>query len=82
MLALAAALLLAALLALQQRLAVLVHLELVDYHLGSVDTHVHGGAVDLVASHPLDVDYPLLAVHLEYLALPSIYASHVGASIL
>ena len=53
---------------LEQSLAVLVDLELGDDNLGGVDTDVDGGAVHLLAGDALDVDHPLLAVHLDNLA--------------
>lgn len=48
-------------LALQQVLAVLVHLDLGDLDLGRADRDVVGLAVLLVAGDTLDVDAPLLA---------------------
>ena len=56
-------------------LAVLVELELGDDNLGGVDTDVDGGAVHLLAGDALDVDDPLLAVHLDNLALATLEAT-------
>lgn len=63
-------------LAVEERLAVLVELQLGHYDLGGVDAHVDGGAVHLLAGDPLDVDDPAAAVHLHHLAL----AALVGAA--
>jgi len=59
----------AARLAVEERLAVLVELQLGDEDLGGVDADVDGGAVHLLAGDPLDVDDPAAAVHLHHLAL-------------
>ena len=59
-------------LALKEGLAVLVDLELGDDDLGGVDANVDGGAVHLLAGDALDVDDPLLAVHLDDLALATL----------
>ena len=56
----------------RSHLAVLVELELGDDNLGGVDTNVDGGAVHLLAGDALDVDDPLLAVHLDDLALATL----------
>ncbi|KAL5682349.1 hypothetical protein ACJX0J_008734, partial [Zea mays] len=63
-------------LAVEEHLTVLVELQLGDDHLGGVDTHVHGGAVHLLAGDPLDVDDPAAAVYLHHLLLTAL----VGAA--
>merc|ERR1719463_514541 len=60
---------LAAVLALEEGLAVLVELQLRDDALRRTDADLHGLAVRLVARHPLDVNNPLLAVDRGDLAL-------------
>ena len=62
----------AARLAVEERLAVLVELQLGDEDLGGVDADVDGGAVHLLAGDPLDVDDPAAAVHLHHLALAAL----------
>ena len=56
-------------LALKDILSVLVQLQLGDLHLGGIETDLGSGAVHLLASQTLDVDHPLLSVHLHDLAL-------------
>lgn len=48
---------------------VLVHLDLGDHHVRGVHRHRHGLAVHLLPLQALHVDDPLLAVHLDNLAL-------------
>ena len=59
-------------LALEQRAAVLVELELRDHDLGRVDADRDGRAVGLLALDALDVDDPLLAVDGRHLALAAL----------
>jgi hypothetical protein len=66
----------AASLAVEEGLAVLVELQLGDDDLGGVDADVDGGAINLLAGDPLDVDDPAAAVHLHHLALTAL----VGAT--
>merc|ERR1712216_424845 len=66
-----------AVLALEDRLAVLVKLQLGDHALGGVDANLHRRAAGLLAGDALDVDDPLLAVALDHLALAAlIRAAH------
>lgn len=64
--------LLGAVLALEEGLAVLVHVELGDNNLGGVDADGNGGTVGLLAVDALDVDDPLAAVDLDDLALTAL----------
>merc|ERR1719420_1832738 len=64
------ALLLAAVLSLQQRLTILVELDTRDHALRRVDTNGNRLAICLVTGDTLDMNYPLLTVDLNDLALP------------
>lgn len=61
-----------AVLALEDRSAVSVELKGGDNDIRGVDANVGGRAVCLVAGDTLNVDYPLLAVDLGDLALPTL----------
>merc|ERR1719160_2000639 len=63
------ALRLAAVLPFQKSLAVLVKLKLGDDHLRWTDANLHSLTIRLVARDALDMDDPLLAVHLRDLSL-------------
>merc|ERR1740117_1502610 len=56
-------------LAIQQSLAVLIHLDFSNHDLGWVNADGHGLSIGLVASDALHVNAPLLAVDLGHLAL-------------
>lgn len=68
---------LGAILALQNRLTVLVELDSGDDYVRGVEADGRGGPVGFIAVHAVDVDDPFFAVHLSDLALPTlVLAAH------
>ena len=61
-----------AVLALEDRVAVLVQLQLVDHNVGRVDADKRGGAVGLLAGDAVNVEDPPAAVDRHHLALAAL----------
>ena len=62
-------------LALEEVLSVLVELEVHNLDLGSVQTQLVVGTVDLILGESLNVDDPLLSVHLSDLSLSTLMST-------